>query len=61
MLLRRRRVKFEWKAPLPRLPHCRLAMYLRTGDQVVDFSCGENAFVPLVKKRCLRCVQSIDC
>ncbi|KAI3425357.1 hypothetical protein D9Q98_009121 [Chlorella vulgaris] len=32
----------------------RLAMFLRSGDQVVDFSCGENYFVPYLKKLCLR-------
>ncbi|KAL4452599.1 hypothetical protein ABPG75_008261 [Micractinium tetrahymenae] len=31
----------------------RLAMFLRSGDQVVDFSCGENHFVPYLKQRCL--------
>jgi hypothetical protein len=33
----------------------RLALFLSNGDQVVDFSCGENYFVPHLKKRCLRC------
>ncbi|KAL4857102.1 Protein ENHANCED DOWNY MILDEW 2 [Chlorella vulgaris] len=32
----------------------RLAMFLRSGDQIVDFSCGENYFVPYLKKLCLR-------
>ena len=27
-----------------------LSFYLHDGDTVVDFSCGANAFVPLVKK-----------
>jgi hypothetical protein len=31
----------------------RLALFLSNGDQVVDFSCGENYFVPHLKKRCL--------
>jgi hypothetical protein len=30
-------------------------VFLRSDDQVVDFSCGENYFVPELKKRCLRC------
>jgi hypothetical protein len=37
----------------------RLAMFLRSGDQVVDFSCGENYFVPYLKKLCLRWVNRI--
>ena len=27
-----------------------LSFYLHDGDTIVDFSCGANAFVPLVKK-----------
>jgi hypothetical protein len=43
-----------FRAPTHR---CRLALFLSNGDQVVDFSCGENYFVPYLKKRCLRCGQ----
>ena len=31
-----------------------LTNWMRDGDQVVDFSCGENVFVPMVKEQCLR-------
>ncbi|KAI7842773.1 hypothetical protein COHA_003520 [Chlorella ohadii] len=32
----------------------RLREHLRSGDQVVDFSCGENYFLPHLKQLCLR-------
>jgi hypothetical protein len=55
----------DWYPPVPicretnLFPHvpthlCRLALFLSNGDQVVDFSCGENYFVPYLVKRCLR-------
>ena len=34
-------------------PPTRLALFMRTGDQVVDFSAGANHFVPMVVQRCL--------
>lgn len=33
----------------------RLLPFLRAGDQVVDFSCGENYFIPHIKQLCKQC------
>ena len=32
----------------------RLLPLLRPGDTIVDFSCGENTWVPMLKEMCLR-------
>lgn len=38
----------------------KLEVFINPGDTIVDFSCGSNLFLPLLKRHCLLCGKAVS-